>query len=147
MDKQTEKQVNKASSSSKKANGNAEEIKALLTQMNVDEKTRIGVKKTAQMLLESTPKRLWTFDELSKFFVGRSPVTVDIQLRKLINDKKLSTATIEIQGTKYFGMVSIVNNVNKKVTKVLEDACKKATKKPETKSPVKQTKSEGDETK
>jgi hypothetical protein len=145
MNKQTEKEIKKADSPARRKTGNLAEVKELLAQTNVNKETRIGVKKTAQLLINSTPKRLWKFGELTKFFTGRSPVTIEMQLRKLINDKNASIKTIVIQGIRYYGCESIVTRTNAKITKILAEACKNENKNPESKSPDNNVKTEGAE--
>jgi hypothetical protein len=145
MNKQTEKEIKKADNSERRKTGNLAEVEKLLAQTNVNKETRIGVKKTAQLLVNSTPKRLWDFDELKEFFVGRSPVTIEMQLRKLINDKNASIKTIVIQGNKYYGCESVVTKINEKIEKILAEACKNENKNPESNSPDNNVKTEGAE--
>jgi hypothetical protein len=121
MDKQTEKEVSKLESSEARKEGNVTKVKELLETAQ-EAGQPLGVKKTAQMLINSTPKRLWEENELIKYFPNRSDTTVSMQLRKLLKEND-EIRKIKLQGVNFYGLRSVINNVNIRIRELLFDAC------------------------
>lgn len=117
MDKQTEKKVNVV----EKTRRNSEKVLEFLTSLKGTD-AQLGVKKTAQLLIESTPKHLWELSELTKYFSGRTQVTVDMQLRKLIKDKKGEIAKIKMGENVYYGCTSVCKKLQEQIDQVIKEA-------------------------